>query len=556
MQVMFPSAALVRRELLRDLRKVRSFICLIALVGFCCYIALLLWPRDADMSLWISTSRQIFWSITSLLTAGCILLVPAFAAGTVLGEKQTRTFDLLSLTLIKPSGIVLGKLLNAVGFFVILVIATLPAFATLFFLVGFDLVEVFQVSAVILSTAVACAAIGVMCSCLFRRTGNVVGAAYLGMLILMGLPFYLVWARAATAIMYANLQSVLASCAPVLCPINTLLAVAQHTLFTSQFCLFLAYQGAFTVVCALVATLVLRRPQEPPKLRAGRSRKSGVRRGILRLPLLSWANRDRPIEDNRNPLLVRELRFKAGRRLESPVLILVAGFIVYSLIGVIMYLQSDNRYPQFDDLVLVWLGLLIGPAVFLTPGRTADSFTKEYEGQTMDMLRMTLLRPRDIVRGKALAGLFWVMPFLLGVLLSCIVMLFLGARWDLLFTGYVTLLVSVYVSLSLGIVASALAKSTRIAIVLALFFNFCVFLGLPWLCGVIVSNARWQFERAINFGLFFSPIMAFFRNAIDVEERLAITPYWIGNVVLFALFAAGIIELTVLYFRRSHMRDR
>jgi ABC-type transport system involved in multi-copper enzyme maturation permease subunit len=487
--------------------------------------------------------------------AGCVLLVPAFAAGTVIGEKQARTFDLLNLTLIRPSGIVLGKLLNAVGLFLILVIATLPVFGTLFFLVGFDLVEVFQVSAVILSTAVACAAIGVLCSCLFRRTGNVVGAAYLGMLMLMGLPFYLVWARAALR-MDANLVTVFASCAPVLCPISTLIAVFEHTLFTWQFCLFLAYQGIFTVVCVLIAALVLRRPQEPPKLRARRSRKRDARRGILRLPLVRLANRDSPIDDNRNPLLARELRFKAGRRLESPLFILIAGFAVYSLLGAFMYHQSDNRYWPFNDLVLVWLGILIGPAVLLTPGRTANSFTKEYEGQTIDMLRMTLLRPRDIVLGKALAGVLWVTPFLLGVLLSCIVMLFLGARLDLLFTGYVTLVVSVFVSLSLGLAASALTKSTRIAIVVALFFNFFVFLILPSI-SLYLYPLSWQMsDKATRCACFLSPIMAFFYNATVMGRKWAVTPYWIWNVVLFALFAAGIVAVTMRHFRRFHMRDR
>jgi ABC-type transport system involved in multi-copper enzyme maturation permease subunit len=233
--------------------------------------------------------------------------------------------------------------------------------------------------------------------------------------------------------------------------------------------------------------------------------------------------------------------------LESPLLILITSFIAYSLIGVIMYHEGGSDSEFFNDLVLVWLGLLIGPAVLLTPGRTADSFTKEYEGQTIDMLRMTLLRPRDIVLGKALAGVLWVMPFLLGVLLSCIVMLFLGARWDLLFTGYVTLLVSVCVALSLGVAASALVKRTRIAIVLALFFNFFVFLSLP-MWDPLVGPANWT--------RFLSPIVAFFYNASIVDEQLAITPYWIGNVVVFALFTAGIVAVTARHFTRFHMRDR
>jgi ABC-type transport system involved in multi-copper enzyme maturation permease subunit len=344
--------------------------------------------------------------------------------------------------------------------------------------------------------------------------------------------------------------------AAVFSPINTLIGAYNHTLFPWQFCLFLAYQGAFTVVCFLIATLVLRRPQEPPKLGGGRSRRSDVRRGILRLPLLRWANRDSPIDDNRNPLLVRELRFKPGRRLESPLLILIVGFIAYSLIGVIMYHEGGSDSEFFNELVLVWLGILIGPAVLLTPGRTADSFTKEYEGETIDMLRMTLLRPRDIVLGKVLAGVLWVMPFLLGVLLSCIVMLFLGARWDLLFTGYGTLLVSVCVSLSLGVAASALVKRTRIAIVLALFFNFFVFLILPWI-SYFAWPIGWEISgKAMRYANFLSPIIAFFYNATVMGKRWALTPYWIGNVVVFALFAAGIIAVTVRHFTQFHMRDR
>jgi hypothetical protein len=50
--------------------------------------------------------------------------------------------------------------------------------------------------------------------------------------------------------------------------------------------------------------------------------------------------------------------------------------------------------------------------------------------------------------------------------------------------------------------------------------------------------------------------MAFFYNATVMGRKWAVTPYWIWNVVLFALFAAGIVAVTMRHFRRFHMRDR
>ena len=63
-----------------------------------------------------------------------------------------------------------------------------------------------------------------------------------------------------------------------------------------------------------------------------------------------------------------------------------------------------------DDAMRDWILFQNYVTVLLAPALMANALTKEMELGNLDMLRMTLLRPRDITLGKLAAGAMALFP--------------------------------------------------------------------------------------------------------------------------------------------------
>src|SRR5271154_1832897 len=112
----------LQRELLVNLRMTRAFILLlvyIALLGLVVYVA---WPSQARLK---SGGSEEAKRLVDLFFLGqyvlLSLMVPSFAAGTITGEKERRTYEMLLASPMRPAAIVLGKLLAALCHLAVLV---------------------------------------------------------------------------------------------------------------------------------------------------------------------------------------------------------------------------------------------------------------------------------------------------------------------------------------------------------------------------------------------------------------------------------------------------
>jgi ABC-type transport system involved in multi-copper enzyme maturation permease subunit len=114
----------------------------------------------------------------------------------------------------------------------------------------------------------------------------------------------------------------------------------------------------------------------------------------------------------------------------------------------------------------------------LAPIFVANTISKEYELNNMDMLRMTLMTPRQILFGKWFAGLTMVAPLVLSAMTAWLSFFVMGAHaWSLCITGYTTLFLCAFMSVSFALLASVLAKRTVVAIVASGLLNALVFYG-------------------------------------------------------------------------------
>ncbi len=114
---------------------------------------------------------------------------PAFTSGAISGERERQTYDLLLTTLLRPRALVLGKLLSALSYVVLLIIASAPLQSIAFLLGGVDWVEVLLSQTLILVAAVTFALLGLYASARMRSTLSASVLTYLlSMLLLVGLP--------------------------------------------------------------------------------------------------------------------------------------------------------------------------------------------------------------------------------------------------------------------------------------------------------------------------------------------------------------------------------
>ena len=120
------------------------------------------------------------------------LMVPSFAAGTITGEKERQTYEMLLASPLRPAAIVLGKLLAALCHLAVLVFCSLPIVMLCLPLGG---VSPYEVLATYGGMAAAVTLFGMICvaaSSYFTRTIAALVVSYLVILplTLVGVLFY------------------------------------------------------------------------------------------------------------------------------------------------------------------------------------------------------------------------------------------------------------------------------------------------------------------------------------------------------------------------------
>ncbi|AEE96733.1 ABC transporter permease [Mahella australiensis] len=108
-----------------------------------------------------------------------IILIPAQTAGSISGEREKQTLDLLLCTPLSSLAIVLGKMLSSMSFVLLLTIASIPLFSLVFLFGGIAPMDIVTLFAFYLITAFAVGSIGIFCSVLFKKTVTATVAAYI-----------------------------------------------------------------------------------------------------------------------------------------------------------------------------------------------------------------------------------------------------------------------------------------------------------------------------------------------------------------------------------------
>jgi ABC-type transport system involved in multi-copper enzyme maturation permease subunit len=249
------------KELRARMRGNRAFALLTAYLGALALLVILVYliflSSDAPMSS-VNDRRMlgkaIFGIILGIELMAVIFIAPGLTAGAISSEKERQTFDLLRTTLLPASSLVLGKFAAALLFLFLLLFAALPVQSLAFLFGGVAVEEVLIGVLVLVVTAVAFSAAGMLFSSFLARPLTSTVLAYgFAILLVFGLPFIFLVFSGLLGMAFSGVGSRLSNTAEMLLllggwllvsfnPLST--AVATELILTEQ-------QSAFTFTLPL-----------------------------------------------------------------------------------------------------------------------------------------------------------------------------------------------------------------------------------------------------------------------------------------------------------------
>jgi len=392
----------LQRELLVNLRMHRAFVLLFAYVGLLGFLVYMAWPSDQRLDL--TRPQEEATRLVNLFFLGQFVLMslmaPSFAGGTITGEKERKTYEMLLASPMRPGAIVLGKLLASLCHLAVLVFASLPIVMLCLPLGG---VSPYEVMATYIAMAAAVVTFGMICvaaSGFFTRTAAALVVSYLIILpmALFGVFFYRVFQE------YAEFRLVVLT--------------------------FVFPAGCFGL-CAALFTATTRRLLHPPDvgseakdvvdpdLEQKKAVGMVIRSDQFPDKLFAPPKRTDFMADGLNPVYDKEMRselFGQGT-LMLRLVIQLSMFLALPLMAICLYMWPMQA-PWYTGYVVVF-NMLVGP-VF-----AAGAITGERERQTLELLLTTTVSPWQILSGKLVSSLrisavltsFLVWPLLLSWLL-------------------------------------------------------------------------------------------------------------------------------------------
>jgi ABC-2 type transport system permease protein len=132
-----------------------------------------------------SVGRGIFIGLMMVQTLMVAVLAPAATAGAISSEREHQTLELLAVTPISSLAIVLGKLLSALAWLFVLILASIPVTAIVFVFGGVAPDDMLRGYIVLFATVIGLGSVGIFFSTLTRRTGASTGLTFVTTLILV-----------------------------------------------------------------------------------------------------------------------------------------------------------------------------------------------------------------------------------------------------------------------------------------------------------------------------------------------------------------------------------
>ena len=186
------------KELRSRMRGRRAFVVLTVYLGLLALIAYgsyaIIAPSARNQAFgfggptFANASAIIGQTIFSIISIFQLILVsfiaPGFTSGQISTEREKQTLDLLISTPLRPGAIVVGKLLAALAFVGLMIVAAIPISAIVLMYGGASIDDIVRQQIVLLATALGFGAVGLFFSALLKRTQAATVLTYCAVLAL------------------------------------------------------------------------------------------------------------------------------------------------------------------------------------------------------------------------------------------------------------------------------------------------------------------------------------------------------------------------------------
>lgn len=542
------SIAILRRELVVTLRGWRAAFVVALMCALATYLLLAFWPPPGtDLREIGDAPVKIVLAVSLVLLGASYVALPGLAANAILGERQQQTFDLLKLSLIPPFWVVFAKLMNCVGFFALMLAATIPILAASFYLVGVDIQQFGAIMLMLIVHAFACSAAGLAASAYARRPFSAIVLSYFLLAVCSGIP---------TALANEYLHMVQQKTAFLACPGAAILSMLFGVTSLAEFLYAIPIQLALFAFFFCITMVLVRRPErvvrEDQSTIIDDPAELDARRKQFPFYLIDPLRRRPDIPDGKNPMRIKELRWGLLGRETRMVR------VCYMTMTIMFFFSIFSA-----EMVHYWVMVQFAMLLMFAPAFVASAVSKEYEQGNMDLLRITLLDGRDLMQGKFWAAALSLVPFLTGLFLGGLPMfiyhLFVMKnesinRASIVLQFYPMLLSFTGLVLACGLFFSVLYRRTVAATVSSYATLGLVLFAAPgWL--LFAPNST---VESIELAAFFTPIgfVLMYPNEIGGGFALADGSRIALQWCILISVSLVLLRLSEVIFVRTRMKDR
>ncbi|HWK21608.1 MAG TPA: ABC transporter permease subunit [Ureibacillus sp.] len=281
-----------------------------------------------------------------------------------------------------------------------------------------------------------------------------------------------------------------------------------------------------------------------------------------------------------NPVLSKELklRFRAFKSFSGLMFYLatlslfVIGFLlIYTRFSGTSFFRPSDSFTMFAVLSVIQMALVM----FITPGLTAGAISTEREKQTLNILLTTTQSSTQIIVGKLLSSVaFLVLMLVAGLPLYSLVFLFGGVSPSQLITIFLFYLVTLVAIGSIGIMFSTITKRTIVSMIatygamifLAGITAFLFFIGFSMEQmfmnqGTASANATpfspiSYFWATINPGVLMVTIL-YPDMATSLASVVGISiPVWVGYLIFYLFITAFCLFIAIRKLRANMKTNR
>lgn len=164
----------LRREIQTSLRNWKVYAAILFYVACLVAVAVVgFWSEiynSYDFSFSPGTINELYAVMAIMQLVLIIIIVPAITGGSINGERERQTFDLMLVSRMKPFSIVAGKLLAGIAVVILMIIASAPVFAITIQFGGASVKDVLLLMLYFMFSAVCLGSVSILFSALIKKS--------------------------------------------------------------------------------------------------------------------------------------------------------------------------------------------------------------------------------------------------------------------------------------------------------------------------------------------------------------------------------------------------